>query len=272
MTNDPYAWDERARIHRDTPLYREYIQRLREGGDALLPFDDRALGELTDLDVLHLQCHIGTDTLSLARRGANAVGIDFSPVSIEEARSLGQELGLKATFLTSNVYTLPEHLKDDFDIVYTSYGVLCWLGDLKRWAEVAEGFVRPGGRLIVIDSHPLATAIADDGLKSDHVELDWPYFGAGTPLREDSPGTYADPTATNKMGVRWLWTHGLGDIVQAVLDTGLQLERLDEHADGFFPRHPDMMQNPDRTWRLPPPHHGRVPQTFTLIARKPQTP
>jgi hypothetical protein len=129
--------------------------------------------------------------------------------------------------------------------------------------------VRPGGRFIVIDSHPLATAIADDGLDGARVELDWPYLAMGAPIAETSPGTYADPGAKIDQRTRWEWTHGLGEIVQAVLDAGLTLERLEEDAAGFFPRHPGMVQDPDRTWRLPDRHHGRIPQTFTLVARKP---
>ena len=269
---DPYednrrAWDERARLHRDTPMYREYIRRLREGGDALLPMDDRVLGDLTGLDVLHLQCHIGTDTLSLARRGGNVTGIDFSADAIAQARALSEELAIPATFLESDVYGLPDNLEGTFDLGYTSYGALSWLAAPVSWAEVAAGFVRPGGRLIVIDGHPLAMAVAEDGLTPDRVELDWPYMTDGEPIREDSQGSYADPDAKIEQRTRWEWNHGLGAIVQAVLDAGLVLERLDEHAEGYCARHPEMTKADDHTYRLPAPHHGRIPQTFTLVAR-----
>jgi SAM-dependent methyltransferase len=218
--------------------------------------------------VLHLQCHIGTDTLSLARRGATVTGIDFSEDAVAQARALSTELGIDATFLASDVYTLPERLEGTFDLVYTSYGVLCWLGDLKRWAEVAAGYVQPGGRLIVIDSHPVGNAVADDGLGETHVTLDWPCLPSRAPIREDSPGSYADRGAQIEHRTRWAWAHGLGEIVQSVLDAGLTLERLDEYTEGYCPRHEGMVQAADRTWHYPQPHHGRIPQVFSLVARR----
>lgn len=274
MTSDCYEanrrmWDERARFHPDTAMYREFIERLRAGQDALLPFDDRVLGEVTGMKVLHLQCHIGTDTLSLARRGAKVVGVDFSAQSIERARALSSELGIAADFLVADVYRLKEVLSGQFDLVYTSYGVLCWLADLAEWARIAAHFVGPGGRLIVIDGHPLTTSAADDGVRGDRLTLDWPYLRGDGPIRDESSGSYADPSRPVEHPESFQWAHGLGEIVQSVIDAGLTVVRVDEHADGFWPRFQGMIRNPDRTWRLPDPLHGRYPMTFTLVARKP---
>lgn len=274
MTSDCYEvnrrlWDERARFHVDTEMYREFIGRLRAGQDTLLPFDDRVLGELTGLKVLHLQCHIGTDTLSLARRGAKVVGVDFSEQSIARARALSTELAIPAEFLIADVYRLREVLSGQFDLVYTSYGVLCWLADLAEWARIAADFVVPDGRLVVIDGHPLTTSAADDGVRGNRLTLDWPYLPGADPIRDESSGSYADPSRPVDQRESFQWSHGLGEIVQSVIDAGLTVTRMDEHAEGFWPRFEGMIRNPDRTWRLPHPLHGRYPMTFTLVARKP---
>lgn len=262
-------WDERATFHLDTSMYREFVAQLRAGRDALLPFDDAVLGKLEGLDVLHLQCHVGTDTLSLARRGANVVGVDFSPEALAKARALGDELGIAAEFLESDVYGLPQKLRRDFDLVYTSYGVLVWLDDLAAWARIVAKAVRPGGRLVVIDSHPLGTAMAElQDPEGGTVVLDWPYLEQSQPQRCDQPGSYADPEAATEQNLTYEWTHGLGEIVQSVIDAGLRIDRLHEHAEGFCGR-PGMLRGDDRLWRLPPPLHGKVPLTFTLVASRP---
>jgi len=183
------VWDERARFHHETAIYRELIDRLRASQDTLLPFDDRVLGNLTGLKVLHLQCHIGTDTLSLARRGAKVIGVDFSAEAVERARALSNEISIPAEFRIADVYRLQNVLSGQFDLVYTSYGVLCWLHDLAEWARVAAGFVTPGGRLVVIDDHPLAAAAADSGIGGDRLTLGWPYLSCNDAIREESPNS-----------------------------------------------------------------------------------
>lgn len=275
MDDDPYRvnlrrWNERATFHLRTKMYREFVDRLRRGDDALLPFDDAVLGDLSGHDVLHLQCHVGTDTLSLARRGATVTGVDFSSSALDQARTLASELGIAATFVESDVYGLRERLQDDFDLVYTSYGVLCWLGDLGRWAEVAASFLRPGGRLVLIEAHPLATAIAEDeAVDGEVLRLDWPCLGQPGPIHLRAPGSYADRDAPTEHDESREWAHGLGEIVQAVLDAGLVVERLQEHPEHFCECVPGMTRGRDRLWRLPEPLHGRFPLTFTLVARRP---
>ncbi len=261
-------WDERARFHADTSMYGEFIERLRAGGDALLPFDDRVLGDLRGLRVLHLQCHIGTDTLSLARRGGRVVGIDFSAESIDRARALSSELGIAADFRVADIYRLEDVLSGQFDLIYTSYGVLCWLHDLAEWARIAAHFIAPGGRLIVIDTHPLAMSAADDGACGDRLALDWPYLSGQDAMKDECPNSYADPSFPVAPGAIYQWPHGLGEIFQSVADAGLSVVRIDEHPDGFWPRFAGMRRNSDRTWRLPDPLHGRYPLTFTLVAHK----
>jgi SAM-dependent methyltransferase len=273
MSEAPYEtnrrwWDERAGLHPETPLYRQAIERLRRGEDTLLPLDDEVLGELAGLDVLHLQCHIGTDTLSLARRGARPTGVDFSSVAVTKARALADELGLEAEFVESDVYTLPQRLRAGFDLVYTSYGALCWLGDLGRWAAAAAACLRPGGRLVLIDSHPLALAMArEQEAGSGTLRLDWPYLQRD-PVRVEEQGSYAAPDARTRESVTWEWAHGLAAVVQAVVDAGLALERLTENDAGYYPFTSGMVRSADGLWYLPTGLRGRYPLTYTLVARR----
>ena len=262
-------WDERARFHLDTPMYRRYVGRLRAGGDCLLPFDDAVLGDLTGLDVLHLQCHVGTDTLSLARRGARVTGVDFSAEALVKARGLAEELGLAVRFVHCDVLKLDAVLQGTFDLVYTSYGALNWLGDLERWANLVAGFLRPGGRLVLIEDHPLSAALSDEQGQPGALVMDWPYLDQPEPVIYECAGSYADRDAVTEHNRAAEWSHGLGRMVQAVLDAGLVLRTLTEHPESFFPRLPSMTLGEDGLWRAPPELAGRYPFAFTLVASKP---
>ncbi len=154
-----------------------------------------AIGSVEGLDLLHIQCHFGMDTLSWGRLGARVVGVDFSRVAIERARRLAERTGLAAEFVGGDSQALPAELAGRFDVAFASYGVLCWIGDLGAWMRSAAAALRPGGKLVLIDLHPLYVMF--DSV--DPLVLDFPYQGA-EPLRFDSPGSYADmdaPTTAN---------------------------------------------------------------------------
>lgn len=261
-------WEERAALHEDTPLYREMLEKLEAGGDTLLPFDDAVLGDIRGVDVVHLQCHLGTETLSLARRGARVTGVDYSETAVNRARALARRLAVDARFVHSSVQELDRTLDETFDLVYTSYGVLLWLDDLTRWAQVVAHLLRPGGRLILIDTHPLAMSLADDHV-SDPLRVRFPYLAGKTPLRFDAAGSYAARDAHTTHNVTYEWPHGLGEIVQSVLDAGLRLTVLTEHPEIFFPAWPELVPTRPGLWRLPDSLHGQYPLTFTLVAVKP---
>jgi SAM-dependent methyltransferase len=273
MDEDHYAtnlrnWDERAAFHLDTPIYRSFVEGLRAGSDALKKFDDRVLGDLTGLDVLHLQCHVGTDTLSLARRGARVVGVDFSETALDKARGLSRELGIPATFVHGNVLDLPAEVGGPFDLVYTSYGVLCWLGDLRRWARNAASRLREGGRFVVIDGHPFSVALAEQPFAGNALLLSRDYLDRGTPDRCDEPGSYADAKATTVNNTTFEWNHSLADVANAMIEAGLVIEAIHEDPETFYRFHPALLPTDDGLWRLPDPHHGRYPLTFTMVARR----
>ena len=253
------AWDERAPAHAASPDYAR--QRFLADPAFLsdvVAFDRPRLGDLAGIRGVHLQCHIGTDTLSLARLGARMTGLDFSPASLEQARRLSAAAGPAVEFVEAEVHDAPERLgREGFDLVYTGIGALCWLPDIRRWAGVVAGLLRPGGRLFLREGHPMLWALADprpDGL----LVVEHPYFERSEPTVWDEPGTYVETDATFEHTRTLEWNHGLGEIVQALLDAGMQLTGLVEHDSVPWEALPGQMEGlgggewrlADRPWRL----------------------
>lgn len=257
-------WDEMARVH--IQAYKE-VQLLRSGGEVLDPIELHEVGDVNGRRMLHLQCHIGTDTLAWARRGAIVTGVDFSGEAIRCAEALRDELGLHARFIQSNVYSLPDVLSEEFDIVYTSRGVLCWLRDLAAWAQVVTGFLCPGGFFYLMESHPILNALEEP--VPGEVAFVHPYFHCPDPVRWEAGGPdYADPS--HRLGHpshEWIWS--LSDIVNALLGARLRLEFLNEHDRLFFQFLPSMKSEDGRWYRLPE-YGDKIPLLFTLRARREQ--
>lgn len=247
-------WDQRAPAHAGSPDYR--VEALVADPAALstvVEFDRERLGDVTGLTGVHLQCHIGTDTLSLARLGASMTGLDFSPASLAEARRIADAAGPPARFVKADVYDAPDVLgRGAFDFVYTGIGALCWLPDIAGWAGVVAALLRPGGRLFVREGHPMLWALDDDG------RLEHPYFETADPIVSDYPGTYVATDAVFDANVTHSWNHGLGQIVTALLDNGLRITQLVEHDSVPWEALPGLMVRDgagewrlaDRPWRL----------------------
>ena len=257
-------WDEMARVH--VRAYRE-VQLLREGSEVLDEIELREVGDVRGKRLLHLQCHIGTDTLGWVRQGAMVTGVDFSAQSVACAEELRDELGLEATFIRSNVYDLPSLLREEFDIVYSSRGVLCWLRDLDEWARVVAGFLAPGGIFYLMESHPILNTLEENapGLLS----FANPYFHRPDPVCWEPGGfDYADPGhQLEHPSHEWTWT--ISDVVNALLKAGLELEFLNEYDRLFFHLFPGMTSDDGRWYRLPQ-YQGMLPLLFTLRARGPR--
>ena len=169
-------WNERAALHRETPLYQKHIERLENGGLSLLPLEVGELGDINGLKVLHVQCHIGTDTLSLARLGAEVTGVDFSPVAIQEARKLSHDLGIDAHFEEADLRTLSQRFPEAFDLVFASHGVISWQSDINAWAKQVAGCLKPGGIFYLSEGHPLIWALADENpVQEGCLRLQYPY-------------------------------------------------------------------------------------------------
>ena len=263
-------WNERAAFHRQTPLYQKHLARLQGGGLSLLPLEVDELGDIRGRQVLHLQCHIGTDTLSLARLGATVTGVDFSEVAIEEARQLSSELGIPARFECCEIGALSARYSEAFDLVFSSHGVLSWLPDLTEWAAQIAACLRPGGHFYLSESHPLVWALADDNPADDgRWILGYPYLSRAEACTFVESGSYADRARSTEANETREWSWGLGDVVNALLGVGLRIEWLREHPVGFFAVNAAFQEGEDGHYRLPPPWHGHFPLTFTVRATKP---
>ncbi len=261
-------WDERAPAHAASPDYG--VRRFAEDPAFLsdvVRFDRDRLGDLTGLDVVHLQCHIGTDTVSLSRLGGRVTGLDFSPASIAEARRVAELAGADVGFVLSDVHDAVAALGATYDLVYTGIGALCWVPRIARWAEVVAALLRPGGRLHLREGHPVLWAL-DQDRTDGRLELVVPYFEHPEPTVWDEPGTYVDSDVDFVHTRSEEWNHGLGEIVTALLEVGLEVTGLVEHRTVPWKALPPMVDVGGGEFALPD-DDLRMPMTYTLTARKP---
>lgn len=266
-------WDERVGAHLAPEGYD--LRSLRAGSGALNAIEEQELPELFgSLDgkrVLHLQCHFGADSLTLAQRGAAVVGVDFSSEAIRAARGLAQELGLahRATFVECDLYDAPAALANEgaFDLVFTTWGTIYWLPDVDRWAAIAAGFLAPGGLLYLADGHPTAL-VFDDVAPGAGDKPGWfaPYFEPG-PLAMDETEDYANAEVRLQNARTYSWMHPLGRIASALLDQGLHLEALREHDSVPWRMFRCLVKGDDGLYRWP--KEPWLPLAFTLAARRP---
>jgi SAM-dependent methyltransferase len=236
-------WDERAPAHAASPDYHldDFVSDADYISD-VVGFDLPRLGDVRGLRGVHLQCHIGTDTLSLARLGAQMTGLDFSPAAIGQARALAERCGTPAEFVVSDVYRAPDVLgRGAFDLVFTGIGALCWIPDIRRWAEVVADLLAPGGRLFLREGHPMLWTLADPD-ETGTLRVEHPYFEQPEPTRWDQAGTYVQTDVEFAHSVSYEWNHGLGEIVTALLNEGLQITGLVEHDSIPWDGLPGLMQ------------------------------
>jgi len=253
-------WDERAPAHAASPDYA-VDQFVADPGflSGVVRFDRHLLGDVRGLRGVHLQCHIGTDTISLARLGATMTGLDFSPAALAQARDLARRTGSPAEFVEADAYDAVNVLgAGQFDLVYTGIGALCWLPDIRRWAQVVAGLLKPGGRLFIREGHPMLWSLADP--RPDRLlVVDLPYFERPEPSIWDEGGTYVATDAVFEHNTSAEWNHGLGETVTALLEAGMTLTGLAEHDTVPWDALPGQMEDigggewrlTDRPWRLP---------------------
>ena len=262
------SWNERTPVHVASSFYD--VAGFKAGRITLHDIERREVGAVDGKSLLHLQCHFGLDTMSWARLGARATGVDFSDAALAAARRLNAELELPVRFIECNVYDLPGRLDEQFDIVYTGLGVLCWLPDLDAWARVVAHFLKPGGKFYLFDTHPLlgvfesAASAAKDASSAD-LRVKFGYFPdpAGMYFEGGEP-SYAG-TDIIEAGV-YEWAHSVAEILAAVRNAGLQLEFFHEFPVNCYKAFPGM-ERIDGWWRFP--HHNHLPLSFSLAASKP---
>ena len=260
-------WDERAPAPAASPDYA--VQQFVEDPAFLshvVRFDRERLGDISAQRAVHLQCHIGTDTISLARLGARITGLDFSGPALEQARELARRTRTEAGWVQADVYDALSVLDTGrFDLVYTGVGALCWLPRIEPWARVVAALLAPGGRLFVRDGHPMLWAL---DVRDGRIEMGGAYFEHPEPWIDDRQGSYVATEQPFTHTLNHSWNHGLGEIITALQRAGLILARLEEHDSVPWEALPGQMELLDNgEWRLRD-RPWRLPHSYTLQATK----
>ncbi|MDH4584443.1 class I SAM-dependent methyltransferase [Pseudomonas sp. BN415] len=261
-------WDERAPLHAAS---RDYAAETFASDPGYLSdvvrFDRPRLGDIAGQNGVHLQCHIGTDTLSLARLGARMSGLDFSPASLEQARLLARRCEKEIGFVESDVYAADQVLPaGTFDLVYTGIGAINWLPRIDDWARVVSALLKPGGRLFMREGHPMLCAVNE--AREDGLVIEYPYFERAEPMEWDDDSTYVQTDARLTATRSYEWNHGLGEVVTALLRHDLQLTALEEHDSIPWEALPGrMVLDEAGEWRLDR-DRWRLPLSYTLQAVK----
>jgi SAM-dependent methyltransferase len=254
-------WDARAALHAAS----EFYDRPAEFWFADYEWED--LGPLEGRDVVHLQCHLGTETIAFARRGARTVGLDLSARSLEEARRIAAEADAKVEYVHANVYDAAKALQGrQFDVVYTGKGALCYLPELRSWAEVVRQLLKPGGSLYIVEFHPLLNALGPVGLPGDTGDLiiRKDYLEGRGSIAHDSTVTYTGDQVPGRQR-SYEWMHGLGELITTLTTSGFQITSLRESEVLQWPRWPSMQETPEGWYRLPD-DAPRIPLLFALKA------
>jgi SAM-dependent methyltransferase len=257
-------WDARVDIHYQSDEYG--VSRFNDDPGHLsdvVAFDRGKLPDLSGRTLVHLQCHIGTDTISLARLGAEVTGVDFSENAIAAAKQLSESSGTPARFVVSELYDAPATLGETFDVVYTGVGAICWLPDIRGWAEVVASLLRPGGILYIREGHPVLWALDWDD--PDRLVLEHPYF-EGQPTEWEDSDTYAGVGEVSSPKT-FDWNHGMGETLTALIDAGLRIDRVEEYDFCEWQGISQMVLGEDGRWRLPD-RPERCPLMWSVLATR----
>lgn len=251
-------WNDKVAHHVSSDFYN--MEAFLAGKTSLNPVELELLGDVSGKRILHLQCHFGQDTLSLARMGAEVTGVDFSDTAIDYARKLAADSSLNATFICCDLYELPQHLAQQFDIVFTSYGTIGWLPDRDKWAAVVNRFLKPEGQFIFVDFHPVVWMMDDD-----FQNITYRYF-KDEPIVEVTEGTYADrnaPIAHESVS----WNFSLSEVMTALLKQGLNIKHFGEYDYSPYPCFKEVEEVEPGKFRVR--HLGnKLPMLFSLLATK----
>lgn len=250
------SWNNRTSVHLESEFYD--VKSFLEGKSSLNSIELDLLGNLEGKSILHLQCHFGQDTISLSRLGAKSVGVDLSDKAIEAARELALKDSSDARFICSDIYDLPNHLDEKFDIVFTSYGTIGWLPDLDKWAKVVSHFLKPDGKFVFAEFHPLVWMFDDDFQR-----IEYPYFQADA--IETTEETYTENA--DQKDEFMSWNHGLGEVVNSLISNGLQINSLDEYDYSPYNCFNQTEEFESGKFRIK--HLGnKIPMVYSLVARK----
>ncbi len=253
------TWNEKVKVHSKSDMYD--MEAFKKGKTSLMPYELNALGDVEGKSLLHLQCHFGQDTLSWSRMGAKCVGVDLSDEGIKLAKELNEELNLEAEFVCCNVLDTSKHIKQKFDIVFTSYGVIGWLPDLKPWGKMIAERLNSGGSFHIIEFHPIVWMFDYLDEKS---EMRYGYMQDEV-IYEEYQGTYAD--TNSKMTTKeYGWNHGLSEVVNALTEAGLRIDYLNEYDEAPYNVLPGLVKTQSGNYVT---KHKLYPLIFEIKATKP---
>ncbi len=251
-------WNERTLHHVDSEFYD--VKGFLEGKSSLKEIELGLFGDVKGKTILHLQCHFGQDSLSLARMGAKITGVDLSDAAIQKAKELNIELGTDAEFICCDIYSLKDHLDKKFDMVFTSYGTIGWLPDLDKWADIIQHFLKPGGEFVFVEFHPVVWMFDDN-----FTQIEYSYFNR-EPIITQSEGTYTDRNA-NIDSVEYGWNHPLDEVIMALMNQGLHLHHFKEYDYSPYNCFKHMMKLGDDCYSIE--SLGRkIPMVYSIKAIK----
>jgi SAM-dependent methyltransferase len=253
-------WNELVAIHANSEEYD--LNGFIAGKNSLHRIELEYLGDVTGKRLLHLQCHFGLDTISWARLRAIATGVDFSEKAIELAREIAKKVNVDVDFVCSNIYELPQVLHGLYDIVITSYGVLCWLNDMDEWARIIANYLKPGGVFLLVESHPFMWVFDD---VSEEIRQKYSYWHSDEPLSWEEDGTYANEEAKVVNKKKYEWQHTVSDILNALIKAGLTIEEIREYPELVWRYLPASKRVDEEYFRIP---GDPLPQTWSVYASK----
>ena len=259
------SWNERVGLHLRDTSGTYGLDAFKRGDDILGPIESAEVGDVAGKRLVHLQCHFGMDTLSLARRGAEVTGLDFSETAIEAARDFAAEQGVDVRFVVSDVHDAPAATGGGFDIAYVTWGALGWLPSMERWADAVSGCLRAGGYLYLAEGHPVMWLMQED--RDDfQVAYDW-NTPEDAPIREDNETSYAGDGSTLENRTTFGWNHPLSSVIMALLDRGFRLDFLHEHDRIPWRAYPWMVDAGQRMFGIPD-DRPKIPLAYSLKATK----
>ncbi|MGB0933912.1 MAG: class I SAM-dependent methyltransferase [Lishizhenia sp.] len=252
------AWNKRTTVHVDSDFYD--LNGFLNGKSSLNEIELALLNEVKDKRLLHLQCHFGQDTLSLARLGAKCTGIDLSNAAILKAKELNKQLNLDATFICSDLYSYEDKIDQKFDLVFTSYGTIGWLPDINKWAKLISKALKPNGKIIFVEFHPFIWTM-NEAL----TEIEYPYFNDEA-IIEESTGTYADQTSSIKY-TEVSWNHGLAEVFQALKNNKIQVEDFKEYNYSPYNCFKNLEEVEHGKFQFSK-YKGMIPMVYSLVGKK----
>jgi 2-polyprenyl-3-methyl-5-hydroxy-6-metoxy-1,4-benzoquinol methylase len=258
LTINRASWNNRTESHINSAFYN--MEHFMKGNTSLNEIELGLLGDISGKSILHLQCHFGQDTISLSRMGAQVTGVDLSDKAIDSARQIARAAQSNATFICCDIYDLPTHLNQQFEVVFTSYGTIGWLPDLDAWANVIATFLKPGGQLVFVEFHPVVWMF------DDHFEkIAYRYFNLG-PIIESENGTYADKTAAISQEYV-MWNHSLSEVINSLIKHGLVIQQFDEFDYSPYNCFEKTIEIAPKKYRIA--HlDDKIPMVYALVANK----